>query len=40
MGWFGCVSNEKEIDQWLVEFDKLIDSLPPETRLSLYDCHI
>lgn len=38
MGWWGCVSNEKE--EWSDEFDKLIDGLAPETRVTVIDCHI
>lgn len=40
MGWFGIVHDEKESEQWEVEFNKLFDSLPDDTLLSLYDCHI
>ena len=40
MGWWGCVSNEKDVDEWNDQFDKLISELPDETLLSLYDCHI
>lgn len=40
MGWWSCVSNEKEKDQWNEEFRKLIDSVSDDTLLSVYDCHI
>ena len=40
MGWFGCVSNEKAPDAWRNEFSTLLDSLPDDTLLSVYDCHI
>jgi len=40
MGWFGCSSNEKAHDDWVDEFYSLLDSLPEDTILSLYDCHI
>lgn len=40
MGWWGCVSNEKDIDEWNNQFDKLLEELPDETLLSIYDCHI
>ena len=40
MGWFGCVSNEKDEDAWLIECEKLIDGLPDDTLLSIVDCHI
>lgn len=38
MGWWACVSNEK--DDWNREFSKLLDSIPGDTLLSVYDCHI
>jgi len=40
MGWFGMSHNEKDPDEWSREFAKLFDSLPDDTLLSLYDCHI
>jgi len=40
MGWWGCVSNEKNPDDWNEEFDKLLNELPEDTLLSVYDCHI
>lgn len=40
MGWWACVSNEKEEDEWTEEFNKLIEGLDSNTLLSLYDCHI
>jgi hypothetical protein len=40
MGWFACVSNEKDIDQWRREFAELIDGLPDDTLLTIVDCHI
>lgn len=40
MGWFGLVSNEKDTDKWYEEFNKMLDALPDDTMLSLYDCHI
>lgn len=40
MGWWGIVMNEKKQDVWEKEFWKLIDKLPPNTWLSVYDCHI
>ena len=38
MGWWACVSNEK--DNWNEEFNKLIDEASDDTLFSLYDCHI
>ena len=40
MGWWGIVKNEKDADTWGKEFNLLIDSLPDDTLLSAYDCHI
>lgn len=40
MGWWGMVSDEKDESIWLEEFDKMLNSLPGDTLLSVYDCHI
>lgn len=40
MGWFGMANNEKDLDEWGKEFNKFLDSLPDDTLLSVYDCHI
>lgn len=40
MGWWGIVSDEKDKSKWDEEFSKLLDSLPPETILTVVDCHI
>jgi hypothetical protein len=40
MGWWGCVSDEKERDKWYEEFEKLFTDLPADTRISIVDCHI
>lgn len=40
MGWFGCVSDEKDNDLWYEEFNKFIGGLSDDTLLSIYDCHI
>ena len=40
MGWWGVVRNEKEKDTWAEEFAKLVDGMPPETWLTVVDCHI
>lgn len=40
MGWWGHVSDEKDMNQWQAEFNKLLESLPPETRITVVDCHI
>jgi len=40
MGWWGCVSNEKDEDKWNHEFSALLDSLSDDTLLTIVDCHI
>lgn len=40
MGWFACVSNKKEESEWNNEFIKMFNSLPDDTLISIYDCHI
>lgn len=40
MGWWGCVSDEKDQDVWDIEFTKLLESISDNTLLSMYDCHI
>lgn len=40
MGWWGCVSNEKDADEWQSQFTKLLDKTPDDTLLSVFDCHI
>lgn len=40
MGWWGIVTDEKDRDAWNDEFSKLLDGLPDDTLLSVYDCHI
>ncbi len=40
MGWWGMAKDEKDVEKWDEEFNKLFDSLPDDTLLSVYDCHI
>lgn len=40
MGWWASVSNEKEKSEWTQEFSEIFDSLPDDTLISIYDCHI
>jgi hypothetical protein len=40
MGWWGCVSDEKDPDEWNEQFDKLLQEQPEDTLLSVFDCHI
>lgn len=38
MGWFACVSDEK--DDWEEQAHAFLKGLPPETRVTMVDCHI
>lgn len=40
MGWWGVTTNEKDCGTWFSMFKKVLDGLPDDTLLSLYDCHI
>lgn len=40
MGFWAMVSNETPRDEWEEQFSKMLDALPGDTLLSLYDCHI
>ena len=40
MGWWGCVHDEKDDNEWTKQFSELIDSLPDDTLLTVADCHI
>jgi hypothetical protein len=40
MGWWGCVHDEKDDDEWGRQFSDLFDSLPDDTLLTMVDCHI
>lgn len=40
MGLWGCVSNEKEADDWDAEVKALLIDLPGDTLLTVVDCHI
>ena len=40
MGWFAWVRNEKDEDVWCAELKTLLEGLPPETMLTIVDCHI
>jgi hypothetical protein len=40
MGWWGCVSDEKDKSTWNREFHNLMTDLPPDTQLTIVDCHI
>lgn len=40
MGWWGCVSDEKDRSAWNETFSKFLDSLPDDAMLTIVDCHI
>lgn len=40
MGWWGAVIDPKEEAAWEANVDALLKDLPPETLVSVYDCHI
>ena len=40
MGWWGVVTERKEPDEWEAELEKLLENLPPDTLLTMFDCHI
>lgn len=41
MGWFGCVSDMTMSQaEWNKHMREMVDALPDDTLLSIYDCHI
>jgi hypothetical protein len=40
MGWWGITIDAKEEDVWASEFKKLVEGLPDDTLISIFDCHI
>lgn len=40
MGWFAQVSDAMSQDQWDAEVKKMLEALPDDTLISIYDCHI
>ena len=40
MGWWGMSNDEMSQDEWNKKFWEMINSLDPETELTLLDCHI
>ena len=40
MGWWGCVHDEKDQGEWNRKVSQMIDDLPSDTLMSVYDCHI
>jgi hypothetical protein len=40
MGWWACVSDEKDTSDWGREFAAHLDALPDDALISIVDCHI
>lgn len=40
MGWWGMVRDEKDSDEWQAQWAALVEALPDDTLLSVYDVHI
>lgn len=40
MGWWGCVSDEKDQVAWHTEFMNILNDVSDDTIISVYDCHI
>lgn len=40
MGWWGIVTDKKNETEWEEQFNQLFDTIPEDTLLSIYDCHI
>lgn|SRR3990167_2725760 len=40
MGWFGMSTDKMTDSEWNKMFNKVLDELPDETLISIYDCHI
>ena len=40
MGWWAIVTDEVEQNEWDEQVTKMIDELPDDTLISIYDCHI
>ena len=40
MGWWGVVTERKAPNEWESELKELLENLPPDTLLTMFDCHI
>ena len=40
MGWWGVVHDKKDEELWVNELKKLVQGLPDDTLISIFDCHI
>jgi hypothetical protein len=40
MGWWGIVHDQKDEELWENELKKMVQGLPDDTLISIFDCHI
>lgn len=40
MGWFGVSANKMSQEQWNAQVNRMLESLPDNALISIYDCHI
>lgn len=40
MGWFAHVSNPQDPDDWAARYQEIIQSITPNSFLTIVDCHI
>lgn len=40
MGWFACVANKKDHEQWTGELQQIWDEIPDDNIVVVVDCHI
>lgn len=40
MGWWGISTDDAPLDEWAQKVRELVESLPDDTLISFYDCHI
>jgi hypothetical protein len=40
MGWWGSISDEKDVDEWNQQYMELLNDLSDDTLLTVVDCHI
>jgi hypothetical protein len=40
MGWWGMVSDEKQRNEWVDQFERILLTIPDDEMLSVVDCHI
>lgn len=40
MGWWGIVTDKKESDDWISEYQSLLDTISDDEYITIVDCHI